>query len=183
MNKKQFVSKLATLRPSATFLTVEGYRNEFSELADYSLIFHMSYEKALERSAAMLNGFVPTNDLEIIAKDELLASFSKSLSNIRDNGGETDDTYSKYFDKHGNVIKGIKLHTRTNTLFLYGLVNMKRVILPGLYPTDDTRRPLTKVKDRLRQATPVGKFRQFKMLPWTVSSIKVENLTLVPPGC
>ena len=182
MNKKQFVEKLGQLRPSATFLTVLGYRNAYSEIADYSLIFHMSYEKALERSLDLLKDFSPADDVQATAKSELMTSFSKSLDKVHlDPEGELDGTYSACHDREGRIIKGLKLHKESGALHLYGLVNMKRIHMPGLYG-EDTRRYPTMVKDRIRALTPVGKFRQFKMLPHCVTRITVENLSLVPPS-
>jgi len=35
-------------------------------------------------------------------------------------------------------------------------------------------------KDKMRSLTPVGKFRQFKILPETVERISVEKMELLP---
>ena len=181
MKKEQFVEALAKLRPSSTFLTLHGYRNAASEVADYSLVFHISYETALVRSIATMEAYEPTSDDEEDAKDELLSQFKNSLKKARTIAvEEIDDSYERFFDDAG-YIKGIKMLKKTGELHLYGLVAHKKVLVPGFYDDKDTRRELTKIKDRLRRKCSVSKFRQFKMLPNQVDSIVVQNLTLLPP--
>lgn len=181
MDQKQFVAELAKLRPASTFLTLVGYRNEYSEVADYSIVFHMSYENALKRSIVALNSVVPEDDYAAIAKRELIDGYNKSLNKMAETPiEEIDDAYTRFFDENGNYIKGVKLHTATNTLHLYGLVNAKRVVMPGIYPKSN-KRPLTLAKDKLRKLCPVNKFRQFKILPQQVDSIVVEKMVFSPP--
>jgi len=180
---QQFVSELGRLRPSATLLSILGYRNEYSEVADYSLVFHISYENALRRSLTALESVIPSTDYESIAKRELIDSYNKSLDKMATTPiEELEDNYTRFLDEDGNHIKGVKMHTESGTLHLYGLVNHKRVIMPGLYPKKaDNRRPLTVAKDKLRKLCPVNKFRQFHITPDQVNSISVENLSLLPP--
>jgi hypothetical protein len=181
MNQKQFVAELAKLRPSSTFLTLIGYRNEHSELADYSIVFHMSYENALRRSIAALEGVTPTDSLQSVAKRELLDGYQASLDRMAETPiEEVDDAYTRFFDESGSYIKGVKMHTATNALHLYGLVVHKRVLMPGMYPKKN-KRALTVAKDQLRKLCPVNKFRQFKILPDQVERIAVDNINLLPP--
>lgn len=182
MNKQKFVSELAKLRSSATFLSVMGYCNEYSEVADYSIVFHMNYKNAIKRSIVVMKGLVPNDDLEAQAREELLLSFKTSLRKMEETPEEELQDYFHHFkNDNGSYIKGVKLHIETNILHLYGLVNHKRVLLPGDYP-EINRRPLTIVKDKLRRMCPVGKFRSFRMTPDQVNSISVENLSLLPPS-
>lgn len=181
MNNQEFINELSKLRPSSTFLTLKGYRNEYSEIADYNIIFHMSYENALKRSIVILKNLSPISDLEIQAQDELLISFNESLRKLIITPIEKiEDGYKHFIAEDGSYIKGIKLHIKSNTLHLYGLVQYKRVLMPGLYPHKN-HAPLTVVKNKMRYLTPAGKFRQFKMLSSQVDLISVENLSLLPP--
>jgi hypothetical protein len=180
MNKRQFVSELAKLRSGATFLTLKGYRNEFSEVANYSLIFHMSYENALRRSVDLLEKRTFASDLQNQARIELLDSFNASLKRLAITPIEQiEDGYTHYMVDDVPV-KGVKLHLASDTLHLYGLVVHKRVLVLGDYP-NDTRKPLTKIKDDIRRVLPVGKFRQFKLIPDRVDTISVDNISLLPP--
>ena len=181
MDNNEFVSELSKLRSSSTFLTIKSYTNESSEVADYSIIFHMSYKNALERSISVIDSFIPNDDFEAQAKLELLVSFNTSLDKlIHTPIEELNDGYTRFFDSDGSHIKGVKLHKESQTLHLYGLVVHKKVLIPGNYKKIN-KKPLTIVKDKLRYMTPVGKFRQFKITPDQVESISVENISLLPP--
>lgn len=181
MNRKEFISELAKLRPAATFLTLKNYRNEFSEVSNYSLLFHMSYENALHRSIDVMSNFRPITDLQVKAKQELLESFANSLRKLEETPEEMNESAYSYFVVDGGPVKGIKLHVASDTLHLYGLVVHKRILVPGLYPPSN-RSLFTIEKDRLRRMCPVGKFRQFKLLTDRVDSIAVENISLVAPS-
>lgn len=182
MDQTQFVTELSKLRPGATFLTLRGYRNEASEIADYSIVFHMSYENALKKSIETLAALDLQTDLEKKARAELIDSFARSLAKGAGSPEleERDPVYSYFKDDKGEYVKGVKYHDASGTLHLYGLVVHKRVILPGIYASKN-RRELTIAKDKLRHLTPVGKFRQFKLTPEQVDSITVQNVSLLPP--
>src|SRR5579864_2750711 len=154
MDNHQFVTELSKLRPGSTFLTLRGYRNEASEIADYSIAFHFSYENALKKSIQTLAEMELTGDLEKQARAELLNSFAMSLARgaASPELEERDPTYLHFKNDEGEYVKGVKMHRETFTLYLYGLVVHKRVLLPGMYPTKN-KRPLTEAKDKLRYLT------------------------------
>ncbi len=182
MNKKAFIEELAALRTSSTFLNLHRYKNEFGEVADFNIVFHISYENALKRSVAVLESTVPDSPLASQARHELLQSFHTSIANIAKIPiEEIDDAYTRFFDDDGNYIKGVKMHTSTGTLHIYGFAHQKVILVPGVYPKTN-RRPLTIEKDKLRDLCPVSKFRQFRMLPNQVEKIKVQHISLLPPG-
>ena len=182
MDTQTFVTELSKLRPGSTFLTLRGYRNDASEIADYSIAFHFSYENALKKSIEQLAELELTGDLEKQARAELLNSFAMSLARgaASPELEDRDPTYRYFKNDNGEYVKGVKYHPGLDTLYLYGLVVHKRVLLPGMYPTKN-KRPLTEAKDKLRYLTRVGKFRSFKMTPGQVDSIQVENVSLLPP--
>lgn len=181
MNQAEFVAELAKLRTSSTFLNLHRYTNASGEIADFNIIFHMSYENALKRSINILERVIPDSDLQSQAKAECLTSFVESLKKIDEVAVEDiDDAYLRFFNDDQSYIKGVKLHAESATLHLYGLVHQKRVIVPGVYKTVNSR-PLTIEKDKLRRLTPVSKFRQFKITPEQVDRIAVQGLSLLPP--
>jgi hypothetical protein len=179
MNQEQFVSKLANIRPNATFMSLRGYRSQSSEIADYSIVFHISWKNALKRSIATLKKFKPSSDLELIAKKELIENYRFALKKMSISE-KIDNNFRTFTDSSGSPVKGVKLHISTNTLHLYGLVFNKRVLMPGIYPSSE-RRPLTIAKDKLRSLTACGKFRQFKITPSQIECVNVEHLSLVSP--
>ena len=181
MNKEEFVEELSQLRPGSTFLTLRGYRNAAEELSDFSVAFHIDYRHAVERSLEIIKGLKLKTPLEKLARDELVESFGTTLIKMEETPLEDlDDGYTRFFDEEGNHIKGVKMHNATGTLHLYGMVVHKRVREPGIYPVVKSK-ALTIAKDKLRYLTPVSKFRQFRITPYQVESISVENISLLPP--
>ena len=179
MNTDAFVYQLSLLKPSSTFLSLKGYRNSHSEIADYSLVFNMSYSNALKRSIETLKAMSLGNELERQAREELLASYTKSLANPEPI--ETrEDAYMHFMRDDGSFVSGLKLHVASNTLHLYALQVHKKVLMQGMYPKVNSR-PLTLAKKKLASLTSVGKFRQFRITPDQVDSIQVQGLSLLPP--
>ncbi len=179
MDNKSFVAEISKLKPGSTFMCIKGYRSESGKVADYSLVFNMSYTNALKRSIDTVNAMSLGTDLERQARDELIASWTKSLSNP-EKVEEREPAYTYYTDPDGKPINGIKLHTATNTLHLYGLVAQQREYLSGMYKPVNSK-PLTIAKKKLTSLTACGKFRQFKITPENVDSINVQGLELLPP--
>jgi hypothetical protein len=178
MDNYQFVAEISRVRPSSTFLCLKGYCNEAGELADYNIVFNMSYKNALERSIATLNAMSLSTDLERQARTELLESFQASLA--KDPIEEVADAYRHFEDEEGNIIKGVKQHMATGNLHLYGLVVNKFVRMPGHYKKVN-HKPLTVAKSKLRSLTSVGKFRQFILNSSQVESVSVDKMSLLPP--
>jgi len=176
---------LSSIRPSATFLTIHKYLNNFGELSDYSICFHVDYLHAVKRSHALLEKYQPSlyevakrpfsiNHLDL-AKQELLLSFSQTLSGHNPNYTGKNAYAQVSYDHH--QIPGLKYHISQDTIHLWGFIVFKRTILPGTYPTDQ-RKPLTQAKEYLRKLTPVGKFRQFKLQQHKFHKLVVENFSL-----
>ena len=179
MENLAFVNEISKISPRSTFLSVMGYRSEASEVANYSIVFNMSYTNALKRSIATLEAMTLTSDLDRQAREELLASYNKSLSNP-EKVEDREPAYTYYVDSDGTPVGGVKLHISSNTLHIYGLVNAKRVLLPGSYKTVNSK-PITIAKKKLSSQTSCGKFRQFRLTSANVDKISVENLSLLPP--
>jgi hypothetical protein len=176
MDTQSFIEELSKLRSCSTFLTISGYRNEHSEISDAQIVFHMSYENALKKSIETLQAMSLTTDLQRQACAELIASYTNSLTKVKEVPiEEREDHYTHFPD-----CRGVKIHTATGHLHIYGLVVNKVVKMPGQYPVVNSR-PLTVEKKKLSAKTRIGNFRQYKLLPSQVDSIQVENLTLLPP--
>ena len=181
MDQSAFISELSKLRTSATFLTLKGYRSSNSEVADFNIVYHISYKNALLKSIDTLNAMSFSNDLERQAKSELLTSFQTSLANMEENPIETrDDGFTRIQNDDGSYVKGVKISNKTGELHMFGLIQNKRVIMPGNYKTKNSR-PLTIAKDKLKSLCAVGKYRQFIIAPDRVNSVQVEKLSLLPP--
>lgn len=180
MDNYQFVAEISKLRPSSTFLTLHKYADEHGGLADYQLVFNISYKNALQRSIDTLKAMSLSTDLERQARQELLDSFQASLSKDEETLDESDGVYRRFYDDDGQPIKGVRYHEPTDTLHLYGLVFQKRTYMPGSYKKVNSR-PLTIAKNKLRALTSVGKFRTFRLNAGQVDSVSVGKLSLLPP--
>lgn len=180
MNRDQFIAAVSQ-RTNSTFITLSGYRNDHNEVADYSVLFNASYENALKRSLMILESKVPGDETEARAKKELMASWEKSLERIKGTPlDEVSDAYIRFEGKDGKPINGVKVHSKTGALYLYGLVVHKRVTSAGSYPHDN-RKPLTIAKDNLRNLCPISRFRQFKINQEQLDCVSINNLSLLPP--
>lgn len=181
MNTVDFVTELAKLRPGASFMTLKSYRNEHGEVADYSIVFHISYHSALQRSLDKLEVMTVDTELEKQAKEELTHSLRNSLMKQEEQPIEEREDAYLHFSYDGEPVRGVKLHVESNTLHLYGSVVHKRVLLPGIYKKVNSK-PLTIAKNKMQSLLPISKFRQFKILPEQVESIAVGGLELLPPN-
>ena len=178
-NRGIMIEELAKIRPSSTMLSVIGYRTSSGELADYQIAFHMSYANALKKSIAAVESYTPTNDLEIRAQSEVLESYKASLLKVQTEPLEVIGDHYERVIVEGSPVKGIKVHSESGKLHLFGLLVYKRVRETGVFkPTN--KQPLTVIKDQLRAMGPVGRFRQFIIAPENVEKISVERMTLVP---
>jgi len=179
MDQSSFISELSKLRQSSTFLAISDYHSSFGDVADYSIVFHVSYESLLKRSIDQLLQYQPVDDIEAQAKKELLDGYAKSLQKISSTPiEELSDGYKHFKDENGSWIKGVKLHEDTGTLHLYGTVVHKKLKQAG-DKKETNSKPLTLAKSKLSKDLPVSKWRQFKIAPTQVGKICVEKLSLL----
>lgn len=182
MNNNAFLSAISNLRPSSTFLTLSDYKNSQGELADYSIVFHSSYESLLRRSISQLEQYVPLDNLERQAKMILLSSYEKSLAIFeKESLNDRGDGYLHFQDSNGRWIKGIKLHEASNTIHISGKVIHKNV-KKSSHKKEVNSKPLTLAKQKISENLPISKWRQFKLTPDRLSSVAVEHMILEAPN-
>ncbi len=179
-NIQDIISELAKLRSNSTFLVLHKYRNESGEIADYNIVFHISYENALRKSIAIVKDYRAVGELAKQAKTEVIDGYRKSLEKIAEQlPEEIEPAYDRCFNDVGDIIKGIKVHRDSGVLHLYGLIHQKRVLTPGTYKKVVSR-ALTIEKDKIRKLCPTNKFRQFKIQPDQMEKISVCGIELLP---
>ena len=179
MKQEEIIKVLAKIKPQSTFLSLIGYRNEHSEIADHNIIFHISYESALQKSINILEEYNPLSGLESKARDQLLDSYSSSLKKMKDPIKKIENGYKRFFNEDNEYIKGIKLHLTSNILHVYGFSNFKRIRILGIYP-EQIHKDLTIAKNKISKLCPVSKFRQFKITPFNLDHLTVNNLIIFP---
>lgn len=178
------VQEFSKLRPGATFLTIRGYSNNFGEIADVSVCFHVDYMNAVKRSKEIISNYNPTlmdcigklysvEDL-IAARQELLKSYDQTLAGT--SNPTTKDVYDSILGADGNPINGIKLHKNQELVHLFGYRVHKRIIVEGNYKEVKSA-VRTLAKNDLREKTPLNRFAQYKLEPGRFDQIAVQNMT------
>jgi hypothetical protein len=149
---------LSEIRKGSTFLTVKHYMNNFGEISDFSIVFHISYRNAIEKSRDILDSFrfkpedligkSYTLEIAEIARLELIESFQATLA------GKAKSTsahaYSAIDNGEGEAISGVKLHDTQDLLHITGFRVHKNILFPGNYPPDN-RGLKTIAKDDLKK--------------------------------
>ena len=182
--RKYCIEVFSKLRPSATFLSIKGYRNNYSEVSDFGICFHIDYINAVRRSNEILKAFSPNfkycfgtefslYDLEA-AKEELLRSFSVTLNGKPNPWYTCHDVYEKIYDVDGKVVPGCKLHIDPNVLHIEGRKIYSKVKIPGKYPNVKSSGK-TIAKRSLRRETPLGDWVQFQLTPYRFDELVVEK--------
>lgn len=161
-------------RSGATFLSVINYTNEWNEVSDFGIVFHVDYMKAVRKAVNIWFGIKPANELENRARIELIDSYSDTLAGK--SRSLSAHSYDRIVDGSGQLIRGVKYHGGGNAVHLWGFVVHKRILVPGLY-SEDMRGELTLEKNRLLKLTPISNFRQYKLVDGKFDKISVEQLT------
>lgn len=178
--------ELAKIRTSSLFLSIHHYENEFSEVSNFSIVFHVNYLESVRKSQQVIKSYKPNFkdcegkrfslvDLET-AKKELLSSYAMTLNGL--NPLYTCiGVYDQVLDIDGKIIPGIKLHKQDDILHLEGYRVHKKVLRKGTYPIVNSI-PLTLAKDTLRSRTPLFNWGQFKLVPGRFSHIVVDRINI-----
>lgn len=177
---------LSEIKKGSTFLTVRHYTNNFGEICDFSVVFHISYHNAVDRSLRLLEAYNPV-DADCVGKRyccgelrlarlELLDSFRMTLTGYNPLATSVQ-AYSLVDDGSGSPINGIKLHDRQDILHLNAFRVYRNLLQKGSYP-EDRRAAKTVAKDDLRSKLPVGRYVQFKLTPGKFHHLVVAGITL-----
>lgn len=182
---------LSEIKKGSTFLTVHHYLNNFGEISDFSIVFHINYINAVSRSLELLEGYSvnredavnrPYTHRELeVARKELLESFRMTLDG-NNTLAKSADSYVRVNNGEGQPIPGIKLHESQDILHLIGFRVHKNILLKGKYPPDN-RAAKTIAKDEIRSRLPIGKFVQFKLLPGKFNKLVVAGVTVNEEDC
>lgn len=184
--RSECTKKLGTLKPHATFLTLHYYINvESGKVADWSIVFHISYQNALYRSIEILEETKLKLSQTIgkpysfptlkVAKDEMLHSYYLSLRG--ENVSTSEHAYHAVHDAFNHPIPGVKLHREQDLLHMYGFVVYCREYLPGI-PDTTEHSTLTLAKKDLLKLLPLSRFVQFRLEPMRFQKLVVNNMTI-----
>jgi hypothetical protein len=137
------------------------------ETSKYQINFGVDYHNACAQDKIALESYIPTNDLEVTAKDEMLQSLTETL---------TLGVSSSYTnaDKFVPIGKGMRQHVETNELYVWGFVQSKEQVAPPTNPKKPVNsRPLTLAKKAIEKACDFKrlKFGQFILNPEHIAGI------------
>ena len=164
------------IKPGATFMSVKGYTNNYDEVSNFGLVFHVNYMNAVRKAVEAWSFHNASTKIEQQAKDELIESYLQTLSGHNPNA-RSAHAYSAIVDGKLKTVQGVKFHDKESAVHLWGFLLNKKILSGGSYPTV-TSSPLTIAKKSLMRLTPLSRFRQFKLVEGRFSSIGVQKLNL-----
>lgn len=158
-------------RKGCTFMSFLYTTKGTEETSKYLINFGIDYRKACETDKALLEAYMPTDDLETQAKAEMLLSLDQTLTE----GVSQSYTQADTFDNIGN---GIRQHKETGNIYLYGFVTNKETIVDAKNPKKAVKsRPLTLAKRKIEKTCGFkrNKFGQFILNPENIAGILTKG--------
>ena len=163
---KQKESRFASLK----------YRTKTGKLSLFTVRLNVDYLKVLRRDLKVLEA-VPTEGLTEIEKQGLskeIESVKKSIVSAVD-GTVNEDYTSK--DVYEALCRGIKYHKENGTIYVNAFKHSETVLEPGdEKPVKHSE--LTLARKKFSKLTMKGKFRQFILAPESVTTAKLNGVTL-----
>lgn len=155
------------------------YTNTNGEKSRYKLQTGFSYESMVEKSLLELSLTTSENEIESIAIDKLKESFEMTLNGSQDKYTKKG-YYSKFTDKSGEYVSGLKINNKNNKIHLNGLIHSKVVISKGNDKKNSiSKNPVIAKKNEIRKTLPISKFREFKLDMEVLSTAKMNGDTLI----
>jgi hypothetical protein len=167
---------LNRIRPGSTFMSVMGYENNWGEVSNFGLVFHADYLMAVRKAIITWMTYKPRDQHEALAHLQLMRSYQDTLRgyNPRHKVGHV---YEPITDGQDVLVRGTKWYKNGQEVHVTGFRVHKAVLRPGVYP-DTLQSPFALAKRRLLGMTPLGNFRQFKIIEGRFDHIGVEKLSL-----
>jgi hypothetical protein len=167
------ISAIDSLREATTkgckFMSFLYQSKGTGEVSKYQINFGISNKSACEHDREALLAYVPTTELEEIAKAELLKSLTETIEEGVSHSYTQVDTYDY-------IGKGIRQHKQTGELYIDGFVQSKEQIEPPINPKKPVNsRPLTLAKNAIKSACNFkrNKFGSFILNPSNIGGVSV----------
>lgn len=152
-------------------------------LARYTVNLGFKYINLLKKSKKELQDRIDkgefTDDLEVLAANEVMKSLDKSLEAHQK--GQQNEDYTKK-GQYTSIGNGLSIHENPDgqtSLQLFGLLHSKVVIEKGLPKKEVKSKPLTIMKNAIKQDLSISKFREFALDVGNINVIKVNGDTLI----
>lgn len=198
---KQLINELKKI--GGVSFTAFNYKDKEGEISKRLVNIGVSYKKALEKDFEYLSNLHFEKDvLKEQARIELLKSVILSLlknmkeeriqhfelkkhikqevkSNLLIFTEKEKETHKKRSDAQTetyiNICTGLKYHTGKGVLYIFG-TSVKKTIIEAV-EKKDTRKPLTKAKDEIKEGMKSAKYRLF-LIENLESNYKINGQTL-----
>lgn len=179
---KNLIDKFASLK-GAKFIGIQGYRNEYGEIANHILNVNVDIRKAKEKDLETLKSFSHELlqhycalhnvriEIGMQALKELIHSAERNLT--------SDNRTTKSIAKTNTYFslgKGLRLRKDTLEVYVSGFANSKEVIVEGKYPSRN-KQEKTIIKDEIRKYLKMSKFKNFNL--GKVDTISVTGDTII----
>src|SRR5271169_4323581 len=97
MDVKELTGVFARLRPNATFVSIKEYMNNWQEVSNFGIIFHIDYAAALKRSYDIVSSYRSEDILYKEAKRLVLSSLSDRMELFKKSPLEERDAPYVYY--------------------------------------------------------------------------------------
>lgn len=167
MNKFQDVLNQLKKIGGVSFVNVSDYINAKGETQNALINIGMSYDRAVEKDYDMLSDFPDTKlgemarevgvsmETMVEARDSVLVSLKNRIDKVKTNRSEGQK------GAYEPICTGIKVATSTGELMINGF-SVRKTVTKEVDYGEDTRKPLTRAKDAIRDTLKSRKFRNFK---------------------
>jgi len=143
---------------NVSFCSVKDYVNDKGEKSDYLINIGVNYQTAKQKDIEYLK------NLDVLSMEwhcPMVDIVKAQLELINDYTNPNPRKSQAQKDAYIHINEALKIHTDTMELFVFGSKVRKTIKEEGDYGAD-TRQPLTKAKDEIRQLLKHTKYRQFK---------------------
>jgi hypothetical protein len=182
--KAQFASLLYTTK---TKQNKKGEVVDGGETSRFNLVLGAKYLNLLEKSLLAAQVMTSQDLIDLFgagssylgiaeqSRLDVISSLEKSIAAHK--AGTQNEDYTKK-DQYAPLGGGLNLNENDCTLQLFGLVQSKVVIKPGVYKSVNSA-PETIAKNLIRKSLPIGKFREFALDLGNVHLAKLQGNVLV----
>lgn len=168
------IAYCASLSRKGTRFASVIYTNKEGETSKYVILLGVDYSNCTRASLAIAKLFTPKDKVESQAKVEVIESLTETLNAQAEGRTHKDYTCA---DTYQTITNGIKAHKEEGVFYVSGLQIQRKVITPGTYKEVKSR-PLTLAKNAILRNTPRAKWRQFKLTPEQMESVKIGGREL-----
>lgn len=177
---KELINKFEHLI-GAKFISLKHYHNSKGEIADHVINVNVDYYRVIIDDFKKLMDFKPNyycNELKDFSKQAILSAFNELLTSYRTRLSKTRDNRSKGQDNaYTELSHGLRLHTKTNTLHIFGFEISKHVIKEGKKEKRNSKEN-TIIKDIICELAGLQstKIKNFKVS--NVSDIRIQGTNI-----